>query len=396
MKIIYYSPHPTHDIVSEVGYSTHQRETINAMRLLGHEVLPVIMGGTEKAAVQSYHAEITAQSGLKKLLKKIIPRVIKNTLKDYWLIKHDRNAAAQLKTAILEFKPDLVYERGEYMQDKGLLLCKDMKVKHFLEVNSPCVEEMRIWEGPSLLHFLALSKEKQKIKNTHTIFAVSSAIKKVLEEKYACKVPVYLIPNCINPNRVLPNKESVDLLKTRLGLQGKTTIGFVGSIFPYHGVDLLIKAFAPVHQKNNHTKLVIVGDGYLRKSYEQLASELLPADSFVFTGKVPHAEVNNYIGLFDIAVMPDSNWYGSPIKIFEYGFLKKGIVAPNKAPLLDVMQHNVDGIISETSEKALSESLLFAVENPDRMNEMGEHFYHKIMEHYTWEKQAQFILSKVN
>lgn len=394
MKIIYYSPHPTHDIVSEVGYSTHQRETINAMKKLGHQVFPVIMGGTEKAEVQSYHAEIATEGGIKKLIKKIFPRIIKNTLKDYLLIKHDRNAAARLRAAIAEHKPDLVYERGEYMQNKGLLLCKALNVKHFLEVNAPVVEEMRIWEGPSLLHYLALAKEKSKIKNTHGIFAVSSAIKKVLEEKYECKVPVHIIPNCINPGRLIPDEKSIEALRTKFQLSGKKTIGFVGSIFPYHGVDLLIKAFKPVNEKQPDTKLVIVGDGYLRKSYEQLALEVLPAGSYLFTGKVPHAEVNNYIGLFDIAVMPDSNWYGSPIKIFEYGFLKKGIVAPNKAPLLDVMQHNVDGIISETSESALTKSLLFAVENPGKMNEMGIHFHNKIMEHYTWEKQAQFILSK--
>lgn len=395
MKIIYYSPHPTHDIVSEVGYSTHQRETINAMRALGHEVHLVIMGGTEKSAVDNYHTEITKESGLKKRIKKLIPSFIKNTIKDYLLIKHDTSAVHKLEKAILETQPDLVYERGEFMQNKGVLLCKKLGIRHFLEINSPCVEEMRIWEGPSLLHFLALKKEKSKINNTNQIFAVSSAIKKVLEEKYGYKKPIYIIPNCINPDRSIPNPNEISEFKTKLNIENKKIVGFVGSIFPYHGVDTLIKAFPKVYQQHPDTLMMIVGDGYLRKTYEALAATLLPKEAYVFTGKIPHTEINKYISLFDIAVMPDSNWYGSPIKIFEYGFLKKAIVAPNKAPLRDVIEHKIDGILSETDETSLAQNLVYAIEHEEEMKTMGLHFYDKIMQHYTWQKQAEFILSKV-
>ena len=50
-RIIYYSSHPTHDIVSTVGYSVHQRETINSLRNLNHEVFPLIMGGVDEKKV---------------------------------------------------------------------------------------------------------------------------------------------------------------------------------------------------------------------------------------------------------------------------------------------------------------------------------------------------------
>ncbi|MBL7810749.1 MAG: glycosyltransferase family 4 protein [Bacteroidetes bacterium] len=391
MRIIYYSPHPTHDIVSEVGYSTHQRETIGAMRKLGHEVIPVIMGGTEKSEVENYHADIT-RGGWRSLLKKSMPLCVKSSMKDYLLIQHDKRAAARLREAIEQHKPDLVYERNEFMQDKGLRVCREMRVKHFLEVNSPVVEEMREWEGKSIFHGLAHKKEKYKFNHTDHIFCVSSVLEKFIREKYAAKKPVSIIPNCINPQKDLPGSEDSDSVKHECGANGRKIIGFVGSIFPYHGVDKLIKAFVRVHNDYPESFLMIVGDGIMRRSYEKLAAEILKEGSYLFTGKIPHSLIMAYIGAFDIAVMPDSNWYGSPIKIFEYGIMERPIVAPDNGPVRDVMQDRTDGLLVSNPNEALEKALLWALNHNEEMTQMGRNFKRKILENYVWEKQAAFIL----
>ena len=152
MRIIYYSPHPTHDIVSEVGYSTHQREMIHALRDLGHEVLPVIMGGTEAGdlnpkAKQNYTIPLH-----KKILKFIIPKWIWTSLNNYKLILHDQKAGIELEKAIRSFNPDLIYERSEYLQDSGAKVASQHKIRYFLEVNAPFIEEMNEFEGYSVFH----------------------------------------------------------------------------------------------------------------------------------------------------------------------------------------------------------------------------------------------------
>ena len=72
MRIIYYSPHPTHDIVSEVGYATHQREVILALKALGHDVLPVIMGGTDASTLSPLAQDNYKPSRIKALLKNLM------------------------------------------------------------------------------------------------------------------------------------------------------------------------------------------------------------------------------------------------------------------------------------------------------------------------------------
>jgi glycosyltransferase involved in cell wall biosynthesis len=392
LRIIYYSPHPTHDIVSEVGYSTHQRESIHAFRQLGHEVLPVVLGGTEPAAVNTHISGLSRQAGSLSGLKRLMPLWLWNALKDLRLLKHDKKAGKQLEEAILTFQPDMIYERGEYLQDSGVKMAAKHNIKHVLEVNSPVVEEMAAFEGPDVLRFLGHRKERNKLKGTSHVVAVSTAMKEYLYTHYHCRKPIHVAPNAINPEKEQFNPEEVTKIRAGIAAEAQI-IGFVGSLFPYHGVDGLIEAFAGVVAVLPNAHLVIVGDGVIREALQVFADKILPKGSFTFTGKIPHSEVMNYIRAFDVAVMPSSNWYGSPIKIFEYGLTGVPIVAPDKGPLRDVMEHKKHGWLVSDNTQDLENALLYVLQNTAFSLEMGRCFRNKILEEHTWVAQASGMFS---
>lgn len=392
MKILYYSPHPTHDIVSEVGYATHQREVINALRKLGHTVLPVIMGGTEKGQLST--AGIPApKSSLKAIVKKFIPRFIWTSLKDFQLMRHDQLAAQKLEEAIVSFQPDLIYERSEYLQDKGVAVVKKHKIKYFLEINAPFAEEMRGFEGYSIWHGLAHKKEQNKNNAADQIFVVSSALKTFVEKTY--KIPstkIFVQPNCINFENVLVDDRQIKAIRTKYQLEGKSIIGFVGSIFPHHGVDILIDAFALVAKQFPNAILMIVGDGSIMDELKARARKNEIEEKVCFAGKHDHKEVFNFIALMDMCVMAKSNWYGSPIKIFEYGAMHKPIIAPNTVPVKDVMQDNVNGLVVEMDKDNIAKAICTLLDNPVLCKNIANQFYADITQHYTWEIAAENIL----
>lgn len=392
MKILYYSPHPTHDIVSEVGYATHQREVINALRKLGHTVLPVIMGGTEKGQLST--AGIPApKNSLKAIVKKFIPRFIWTSLKDFQLMRHDQLAAQKLEEAIVSFQPDLIYERSEYLQDKGVAVVKKHKIKYFLEINAPFAEEMRGFEGYSIWHGLAHKKEQNKNNAADQIFVVSSALKTFVEKTY--KIPstkIFVQPNCINFENVLVDDRQIKAIRTKYQLEGKSIIGFVGSIFPHHGVDILIDAFALVAKQFPNAILMIVGDGSIMDDLKARARKNEIEEKVCFAGKHDHKEVFNFIALMDMCVMAKSNWYGSPIKIFEYGAMHKPIIAPNTVPVKDVMQDNVNGLVVEMDKDNIAKAICTLLDNPVLCKNIANQFYADITQHYTWEIAAENIL----
>ncbi|MCC6818901.1 MAG: glycosyltransferase family 4 protein [Bacteroidia bacterium] len=394
MKIIYYSPHPTHDIVSEVGYATHQREVINALKSLGHQVFPVIMGGTELANLNPLAVDGYKQAPWKRLIKAFVPRFIWTSFNNFKLLKHDKMAGLRLENEIIAHQPDLIYERSEYLQDSGAQLAKKYSIKYIIEVNAPFVQEMREFEGYSLYQSKAHRVEKFKISTANKVIAVSSALGNFLMEKYNCPhEKLFIQPNCINPSKIVSLLHEENDIKQKLNLNNESkVIGFVGSMFPYHGVDVLIDAFAVVCQNNVNWRLLIIGDGVILNNLKNQVSKLGISDKVIFTGKVPHSIVFDYIAIMDMCIMAKSNWYGSPVKIFEYGLMNKPIIAPNTLPVLDVMTHEKDALIISDNSTDLANAIQRLISDEVLSKSIAENFHQKVLEVYIWENAAKNII----
>jgi len=147
MKILYYSPHPHLNLMSPSGYGTHMREMINAFKVIGHKVLPVIIGGTE---LNNTKMAIPKPSFIKKLLKSIIPALIWESAKDVLLIRNDMQAKKLLEQKVKAFQPDLIYERSSYLQSSGVEVANKYNIEHILEINAPYTEERIKLQGYSL------------------------------------------------------------------------------------------------------------------------------------------------------------------------------------------------------------------------------------------------------
>ena len=124
--------------MSDVGYSVHQLEMIQAFEDLGHEVHKVIMGGDRLDATPDYVQKQGQGAPLKNALKSVIPKVIWNSLRDYFrFIRHDKRAYAFLMDEIARVQPDLIYERSEYLLRSGVDAAIKTGIPHVLEVNAP-------------------------------------------------------------------------------------------------------------------------------------------------------------------------------------------------------------------------------------------------------------------
>lgn len=396
MRIIYYSPHPTHDIVSDVGYSTHQREMIGALRAEGHEVLPVILGGTNADEFKERATQISSSASRFKALKGIIPPYLWRSAKERnWWIHDARNAAPRLESAIQEFKPELVYERSEYSLKQGPLIARKHKIKHIFEVNAPCVDEWMEFEGPSLFTPRAREIERIKYLNSDGLCPVSSPLGNYLSEEYDIdKSRVSTITNGINPTVVNLDYDKISAIRNEFGLtENSVVVGFVGSILEYHGVDHLLDEFAKVAETRSNALLLIVGDGALLNDLRQMASALGIDNRCRFTGRIAHVEVFNYMSIMDICVSPRHSWYGSPIKLFEYAFLGKAIVAPDQANIKDVLTHEQTAMLLDDNSNTMASHLAQLIDSKELRVRLGSAAQQLIQTSYTWEANAKRLIS---
>ncbi len=83
----------------------------------------------------------------------------------------------------------------------------------------------------------------------------------------------------------------------------------------------MVEAFALLHARQPHTRLLIVGDG---PEFEKLVADVTVrglANATHFTGSVPSGEVAGLLAAMDVAVAPYPNlpqFYFSPLKVYEY------------------------------------------------------------------------------
>jgi glycosyltransferase involved in cell wall biosynthesis len=88
----------------------------------------------------------------------------------------------------------------------------------------------------------------------------------------------------------------------KLGLGNSRVLGFIGSFYAYEGLDLLLAALPAILQQMPDVKVLLVGGGPQDAALKQQVMALDLKDRVVFTGRVPHAEVNRYYDLIDVLV----------------------------------------------------------------------------------------------
>lgn len=103
-----------------------------------------------------------------------------------------------------------------------------------------------------------------------------------------------------------------------------TWFACVGRLSPEKNHARLIAAFATVHRDRPDTRLLIVGDGYLRPSLEEQAERLGIADAVVFTRAVVNPFA--FVAAADCVVV-SSDHEGQPMVILEAAVLHRAIVA---------------------------------------------------------------------
>lgn len=366
------------------------REVIKALESNGCEVHTLIAGGE---TIQDGGSSIQYS---KKIWKKFIPKFIWETLKELRMIWHNRRFKRVVEECMNRIQPDVIYERGYAFMTATSIVSSKKNIPLFIELNAPYPDEIKEMSGAGLFHSYSNIAERKQVELASQIVVVSSALRDYLVKKYQVSEEKILItPNAVN----LSFGEVDESLKQEMSgtFSGYKVIGFVGSIFPYHGVDKLIDGFAGLlkRQPDLNAKLLIVGDGEILSQLKEQARLLGLSELVHFTGNVAHSQVANYISLMDITVIADSKWYCSPVKIFEYGLLGKFIIAPNTQSVRDVMEHKKHGWLVDGTEKDLIDAMEFALTQSEEANEMGRAFKEKVRNEHLWSNVGWSIYSRI-
>lgn len=244
------------------------------------------------------------------------------------LPKDPVRAMAKIEELLDVEEPAVVIERYSLQSGLARAVTRRRGVPLTLEVNAPLAYEATRYRG--LDDPLAEQREHEALRSADRIQVVSSALARYVRS-VAPEVPLDWIPNGAD-TRALQDAEPAAMA----GLEGRTIVGFVGSLKPWHGVDQLLDAFATVHPRHPDAALVIVGAGGEEATLRERASRPDLRGHVVWAGQVPHSRVPSILASFDIAVapyLPAEPFYFDPLKIVEYLAAGKPVIYPELGDL---------------------------------------------------------------
>lgn len=294
-------------------------------------------------------------------------------------------------SALGTWRPDVVVERLSLYGHVGADIAAALQVPHIIEVNAILSEEARAYRSLEFSQ-LAESIERRTLQQADAVIAVSETLAERIALLDVPRSHIHVVPNGYDPQLFegLPSRIECG---EEFGVNSGFVVGFSGSLKPWHGVDILIDAFARLSERVPSSHLLIVGTGPMEAQLREQASRLPNRNSVVFTGALSHGEVPRALRAMDVAVAPfrsQEHFYFSPIKLFEYMASGACVVASRLGQICDVIEDGGDGLLCEPdSVEALTEKLIRLSTSAEMRHRLASRAARRVHERFTWGHAAR-------
>lgn len=299
-------------------------------------------------------------------------------------------------------KVDLVYERYSIWNAAAMQWARTLGIPSVLEVNAPLIEEQQRHRG--LIAFEQATKMTSAcFRAAGAVYAVSGEIVPYCERFVGLRRPVHVIPNGVNVSRFSPDQTA------EIPFDG-VTFGFIGSLKPWHGVELLLEAFSLLCNAQEMTRnqglevpdirLLIVGDGpQADVIQEQLRFRPKVRDHVVLTGAVSPDRVGAVLNSMDVAVAPYpemEEFYFSPLKVFEYMASGRAVIAANTGQIPEIVRHRFNGLLYPPGDTvSLAGAMMRLLCNPRLRRSLAWQARESSLQH-TWDHVVDAIFNLVS
>ncbi|PFE52952.1 hypothetical protein CN318_22195 [Bacillus cereus] len=145
---------------------------------------------------------------------------------------------------------------------------------------------------------------KRNLQDANLNIFVSESLKKIsIESLNNDNSNNIVIPNGIDLSKYykIQKNESFQL-KKEIGITGKV-VGFVGNLYEVKRADKLPEIFKQIQMQSvDNIEFIVIGEGELRSNIEKKCKEYQL--SVFFTGKLEPKEVNQYMNIIDVLILP--------------------------------------------------------------------------------------------
>ncbi|HXF90697.1 MAG TPA: glycosyltransferase family 4 protein [Candidatus Nitrosotenuis sp.] len=189
----------------------------------------------------------------------------------------------------------------------------------------------------------------------------------------------------------LPAKED----RATLGItEHDVVFGYAGRLVGWKGLNHAIRALALLPQELP-IKLLLIGDGPSKASWQRLAHDLQLSDKVLFHPPVSHTNLPQMINIFDVGIFPSIGDEAFGISIAEAMSCGKPVIASHIGGIPEVVgNENTCGYLwSPSDPHDLAKKMLKLIQDPSLRQVMGNLARQRVIDHFTWQKSTQRLLN---
>jgi glycogen(starch) synthase len=276
------------------------------------------------------------------------------------LLAQMRLTAARLEEVIRDTQPDLIHAHSPVLNALPSLWVRRRR-------RLPVVYEMRAsWEDAavdhgttvegSLRYRVSRALESVALRAADQVTTICDGLRADIAVRGVPPERITVIRNAVDVSLFKFGAEPDADLRRSLGLEGATVVGFAGSFYGYEGLDLLIEAARQMLPRHPRLRLLLVGGGPQESNLRAQAAAAGMQDRVIFTGRVPHADVQRYYELIDVLAYPRLpirlTELVTPLKPLEAMAQGRMLVASDVGGHRELIRHGETGFLFRAGDPA--------------------------------------------
>jgi len=278
--------------------------------------------------------------------------------------------SASIQSLAQEWKPDIIHAHSPALNGGAAYRAAQA-------LGVPLVYEIRaFWEDAavgnrtgqegSAKYRLTRALETQVAERADALFTICNGLRDDLIERGVSAGKIGVMPNGVDLTLFGDPPARDDALARELGLEPDTpVIGYIGSFYDYEGVDDLIRAMPLLRHDHPDARLLIVGAGTMDAEWRAAADALPEPEAVIFTGRVPHHEVERYYSLIDVLAYPRKasrlTDLVTPLKPLEAMAQRRIVTASNVGGHRELITHGETGFLFAADDPAACAATLSEV-----------------------------------
>ncbi len=284
-------------------------------------------------------------------------------------------------------------------------LCGMAGLRAAKRLGLPFVYEIRaFWEDAavgngtgregSLKYRLTRALENRVVAGADAVFTICKGLRDDLVARGHDGEKIGLSPNGVDLALFGDPVARDDALAHALGIGAGPVVGFIGSFYDYEGLDDLVAALPALRQRHPHAQLLLVGGGPMDEALRAQAAASPAGDAIVFTGRVPHAEVERYYSLIDVLAYPRKHSrltdLVTPLKPLEAMAQRRIVAASDVGGHRELITDGQTGLLFPPDDPTgMGASLADFIDRRDSWPTMREAGRAHVAAHHDWARNVQ-------